>query len=179
MQNGIARTIVLLVAAISSAVALSGQSQQSSCKVAIVNMQAAIVGTKDGQTAQQELTAKVAPKQKEFDARQNEIVQLDDQLRKGGNLMAEAKRQELSRSIEDKKKRLQRDMEDADENLQAEQRGLLQTLGQKMLAVITQYAKDNQYSMVIDDSNPNTPVLYSATSSDITKEVIALYDKSK
>lgn len=176
-QTLIAWTTLALLVCISGGITLSGQSQQASCKVAVVNMQALLVGTKDGQAAQQELTTKAAPRQKEFDARRNEIAQLEDQLRKGGSLMSDSKRQELIRVIDEKKRRLDRDIQDANENLQAEQQRLLQDLGQKIVAVITRYAKDNQYSVVMDDSSPNTPVMYSAT--DITKEVIALYDKSK
>jgi outer membrane protein len=32
--------------------------------------------------------------------------------------------------------------------------------------------------MVVDVSNPQTPILYAAPSIDITKEIIELYDKS-
>lgn len=152
-------TLALLIG-ISGGITSSGQSQQATCKVAVVNMQAVIVGTQDGQTAQQELTTKAAPKQKEFETRQNEIMQLEDQLRKGGNLMSDSKREELTRLIDEKKKRLDRDVQDANENLQAEQQRLLQAMGQKIMAVVTQYAKDSQYSIVMDDSSPNTPVMY-------------------
>jgi outer membrane protein len=55
---------------------------------------------------------------------------------------------------------------------------LLQSLGQRLIAVIEKYAKDNGYTMVVDVSNPNTPVLYAASSTDITQDIISLYDKT-
>ena len=122
----IVRAIIVLAVA-SSGKFLRAQSPPL-CKVAVVNMQAAIAGTKDGQKAQQELAAKVEPKQKEFNTREGEIAQLEDELRKGGNVMSERNKQELTRSIDDKKKRLQRDSQDAQDALQAEQQRLLQTL---------------------------------------------------
>jgi outer membrane protein len=73
---------------------------------------------------------------------------------------------------------LQRDVEDAQADLEAEQNKVLQQLGQKILAVIERYARDNGYTMVVDVGNPNTPVIYASPSIDITKEIIELYDKS-
>src|ERR1700729_3229528 len=101
-------------------------------KVAVVSLQGAIVGTKDGQKASKDLNAKVQPKQKEFEQRQGEIAQLEDQLNKGSGVLSEDKRTQLSRDVEQKKKKLERDITDAQENLNAEQQRLLESLSQKM-----------------------------------------------
>jgi hypothetical protein len=47
-----------------------------------------------------------------------------------------------------------------------------------MMQVIDKYAQSNGFSIVLDVSNPNTPVLYASNTIDITKEVIDLYDKT-
>ena len=158
--------------------ALGAQAQQPPAKVGVISIQGAIVGTKDGQKASQAIDAKFTPKKKEFDTRQNEVAQLQDQYNKGGSVMAEEKRNQLARDIDEKKKRLERDMQDAEEDLKTEQQKLLQGLGQRMMAVIEKYAKDNGYSMILDVSNPNTPVLYASSGIDITQDIIALYDKT-
>jgi len=72
-------------------------------KVGVISVQGAIVGTRDGQKASQELDAKFSPKKKEFDSRQSEITQLQDQYNKGGTVMAEDKRQQLARDIDEKR----------------------------------------------------------------------------
>jgi len=158
--------------------ALGAQAQQPPTKVGVISIQGAIVGTKDGQKASQELDTKFVPKKKEFDTRQSEVAQLQDQLNKGGTVMAEDKRNQLARDIDEKKKRLERDMQDAEEDLKAEQQKVLQGLGQRMIAVIEKYAKDNGYSMILDVSNPNTPVLYASSGIDITQDIVSLYDKT-
>lgn len=147
-------------------------------KVGVISVQGAIVGTRDGQKASKELDAKFTPRKKEFDSRQSEIAQLQDQYNKGGTVMNEDKRQQLARDIDEKKKRLQRDMQDAQDQLQGEQQRLLQSLGQRMIAVIEKYAKDNGYTVILDDSNPNTPILYASSAIDITQDIVALYDKT-
>jgi outer membrane protein len=92
--------------------------------------------------------------------------------------MNDDKRNQLARDIDQKKKRLERDVQDAQEELNAEQQRVLQGLGQRMMAVIEKYAKDNGYTMILDVSNPNTPVLYASSGIDITQDIISLYDKS-
>jgi len=167
--------------AVSAALLLSlssGVFAQTASKVAVISIQGAIVGTKDGQKASSELDSKFAPKKKEFDSRQSEIIQLQDQLTKGGSVMAEDKRNQMARDIDEKKKRLERDMQDAEEDLKTEQQKLLQGLGQRMMAVIEKYAKDNSYTLVLDVSNPNTPVLYASSTIDITQDIVSLYDKT-
>jgi outer membrane protein len=153
-------------------------AQQAPAKVGVISIQGALVGTKDGQKASQELDAKFMPRKKEFDTRQSEISQLQDQYNKGGTVMSEDKRNQLARDIDEKKKRLQRDMQDAEEELQGEQQRLLQGLGQRMMAVIEKYAKDNGYTMILNVSDPNTPVLYASSAIDITQDIISLYDKT-
>jgi len=168
-------SFVVLAALASS---FGAAAQQSSAKVGVISVQTAIVGTKDGQKASQELQTKFAPKQKDVQTRQSEITQLQDQLNKGGSLMNEEKRNQMARDIDEKKKRLERDVQDDQEELQQEQQRVLQGLGQRMMAVIEKYAKDNGYTLILDVSNPNTPVLYASTGIDITPDIISLYDKT-
>jgi len=158
------------------AVTLTAQAQQG--KFAVINIQGAIVSTKDGQKAAAELNAKTQPKKKELEQKQNDINALQDQLNKGQNTLSDSAKNDLYKNIESKKKSLQREMEDAQADLEADQQKLLSQLGQKILAVIERYAKDNGYTMVVDVGSQNTPVIYASPSIDITKEVIELYDKS-
>jgi outer membrane protein len=46
------------------------------------------------------------------------------------------------------------------------------------MAVIDKYATDNGFAIIIDVSSQQSPVLYAATSIDITREVVGLYDKN-
>lgn len=171
MRSSLISTLALLCAGFTA-------FAQAPSKVGVISIQGAIVGTKDGQKASQELDARFVPKNKEFQNRQSEIVQLQDQLTKGGTVMAEDKRNQLARDIDEKKKRLERDMQDAEEDLRGEQQKVLSSLGQRMMAVIEKYAKDNGYSLVLDVSNQNTPVLYASSGIDITQDIVSLYDKS-
>ena len=147
-------------------------------KVAVIYFQGAIVGTKDGQKAAAELEAKATPKQKELQQKQSELVALQDQLTKGQNTLSDAAKAEIYRSIELKKKSYERDLEDTKADIDQEQQKLLQQLAQKMTAVIERYSRDHGYSLVVDVSSPQSPVLYASPTVDITKDIIDLYDQS-
>jgi outer membrane protein len=151
---------------------------QAPNKVGVISIQGAIIGTKDGQKASQQLDAKYVPKQKEFDGRQNDIAQLEQQVSKGGAVMAEEKRLQLTREIDEKKKRLERDMQDAEDILKSEQHAILAKLSEKMLGVIEKYAKDNGYYLILDVGDQSTPILYASSNIDITQDIISLYDRS-
>lgn len=147
-------------------------------KVGVIQVQSAIVNTRDGQKAVADLETKLAPKKSDLERKQSEIRDLQEKLQRGGNAMAESAKQDLARTIDQKTKSYNRDMEDAQAEFQEEQRKLLDNLGQKMMKVIDSYAQTHGFTVVLDVSNPNTPVLYASNSVDITKDIIDMYDKS-
>src|SRR5258708_34461574 len=164
--------------ALAVATALAANAQGAPTKVGVISIQGAIAATKDGQKAIAELDSKAAPKRKELDQKQTDINNLKDQLNKGTNTLSEATKAELYKNIQQKTTSLQRDFEDAQADMDQEQQKMLQQLGQKILAVIERYARDNGFALVVDVSSPQTPVMYASPSIDITKEIIDLYDKN-
>jgi outer membrane protein len=147
-------------------------------KVGIIAFQNAIISTKDGQKAAADLTARFAPKKGDLEKKQSTISQLQDQLRKGTNTMSEEAKQKLMREIDQNTKSLNRETEDAQAELDQEQNKIMQELGQRIIAVIDKYAKENGYTLIVDVSSQQTPVIYAANSIDITQDIIALYDKN-
>ena len=147
-------------------------------KVGVIQIQAALAATKEGQKAAAELETKLGPRKKELESRQSEIKDLQEHLQRGGNTLSDAAKEELTRNIDTKTKSYNRQLEDAQAELEQEQQKLVNALGQKMMAVIDKYAQQNGFAIVLDVSNQNTPVLYASNTVDITKEVIDLYDKT-
>jgi outer membrane protein len=151
---------------------------QSGGKVGVINIQSAIVSTKDGQKAANDIQTRFGPKKNELDKRQADISQLQDQLNRGQNTLSEDARQNLIRQIDQKTKSLNRDTEDARAELDQDEQKIMGELGGRITQVIDKYAKDNGYTLILDVSNPQTPVLYASNTIDITKDIIDLYDKN-
>jgi outer membrane protein len=149
---------------------------QNAGKIGVINLQTAIVGTKDGQKAGNDIQARFNPKKAGFEKRQSDIGQLQEQL-SGGTTLSEEARSRLTREIEQKTKALNRDTEDARAELDQAEQKIMGELGGGIMAVIDKYAKENGYLLVIDISSQQTPVVYRSDSIDITKDIIELYDK--
>ncbi len=170
-----------LIAVALAAVALSSMAAAQTAgpnKVGVIQVQSALVATRDGQKAAKELEDRMAPRKKELDAKQAEIRDLQERLQKGGNTLSDSAKEDLTRNIDQKTKSFNRQVEDAQAELEHEQQKVLQQLGQKMMQVIDKYAQEKGFSVILDVSSQNTPVLYASNTVDITKDIIDLYDKA-
>ena len=147
-------------------------------KIGVIDIQAAIVQTKDGQKAMADMKTKFGPKQSELEKKQSDIQQLQQTLSKGSNAMSDDAKQKTMRDIDSKTTSLKRDTEDAQADLEQENQRMMGELGGKMISVLNKFATENGYAIIIDISSQQTPVLFASNTIDITREIIALYDKS-
>jgi len=145
-------------------------------KVAIINIQAAIASSTDGQRAATELRDRFAPKREELEKQQREIADLQNQLRNQEKTLSDEARTRLLRSIDDKTRAFNRSNEDATTEFQQAEQDAINEIGRKMLEVISEHAQKNGYALVIDVSSPQTPVLYASSGIDITETIIRQYD---
>jgi len=150
---------------------------QAPTKIAIINMQGAILSTKDGQKAQQELQARFSPKKSDLDKKQSDLAALQDQLRKGSATLSDEAKLKIQNDITAGQKNLTRDGEDFDAEVQQEEQKLMGDLWQKMMDVVTKYATQNGYAIVVDVSNQQT-VIWADPSTIITAEAVKLYDQA-
>lgn len=153
------------------------RAQQATPRIAIINIQNAILATKDGEKAREQIRIKYEPRSKQIEAAGAEVQQLRSQLQKTANVISAEAREKLSRDIDDKNKKLQWESEDFQSDLQQEEQKLVGEIGQRMIQIIDEFAKANNISVVLDVSSQASPVLWAATGIDITVEIVQLYDK--
>jgi len=158
--------------------ALSFAQAEPTTKVGIINFNQAIVATKDGQKAAGELQVKFEPKKKELEELQQQIAGMQAKIRSGGNTLSEESKQKIARDIDEKTKQYNRKTEDAQAELEQEQQKIFNELGGKMYVVISKYAQDHGYSLILDVSSQQVPVLFFANNLDITRDIIDMYDKN-
>lgn len=173
MKNSIFVVPVLALTA-----ALFAQAQPAPTKVGIIQIQRAILDTKDGQKAVAELKARFDPKRVELEKKQAAIAELQQKLRSGSATLSEDAKNKLVRDIDQQTKDLNRSTEDAQAEVEQAENKVMQELGQRLMAVVNKYAVDNGYTVIIDVSNPQTPVVFAAEAADVTKQVTELYDKN-
>jgi outer membrane protein len=171
-------TLLVTVAGIGSAQTAATPASAAPVKVGVIQIQAALASTKDGQAAAAELETRLGPRRKELEKQQADIKDSQDKLQRNGNTLSQAAKDDLTRNIDRKTTQLNRDTQDAQAELDEETQRLIRELSDKMMPVIDKYAQEHGFSVILDVSNPQTPVIYASNTVDITKDIIELYDKT-
>lgn len=166
------RSLAGLGAALACGLAPAG----AQTSMALLNVQEAISRTAEGQQLIQQLEEKYRPTQQRLESKQGDLTRMRDQYQKGANTMSDEARRTLARDIQKAEVDLQREMEDARGEFAQEQGQLFNAVGQKMMQVIDEYSKRNGYQIVLDISNPQSPVLYAVNEVNITNAIISEYD---
>lgn len=168
---------LVTVLAISAARAQAPAAAPSSAnKVGIVSIQDAIANTNEGKKELEALQQKFSPRQAALQSQNDDLENLKKQLQAQGDKLSDEERNNRVRAATEKQKTLQRNYEDFQGEVQAAEQEILNRLGKKMLDVLEKYAKDNGYAVVMDVSNPQTPVLYANPATNITKPLIEAYN---
>jgi outer membrane protein len=150
-----------------------------STKIAVINFQAAVMQTNEGQRNFAELRKKFEPKQAQLKTEADEIDALKKQLQTSGDKLSDAERQTRLKTIDDKEKSYQRTGEDAQNDFQQEMASTYQQLAEKVYGSLNTYATDNGFGVVLDASasQQQAPtVLWAGQGTDITMAVVQAYN---
>jgi outer membrane protein len=170
------RAVSGTILAIALSAVLSAAQDPSTGRLAVINIQSAIAQTGEGKQAQDALTKKYEPKRQALQRQQDEINSLQDQIQKQGATLSDEERARLSRELDQKQRLFKREQDDDTADWQSDNQDAVQTIGQKMVKVIDDYASKNGYALVLDDSQ--LPVYYVAKGVDITDPIVKLYDQA-
>ena len=146
-------------------------------KVAIINIQAALLQCGEGKKAVADLGTKFDPRKTALEKRSNDLKAKIEQLRKGGSTMSDDARNKLMRENDTETKAFQRDEEDLNADIDLEQQKVMNELGAKMMEIVQQYATANGFAMVLN-VNEQSPILWHNPATDITTDIIKLYDQA-
>lgn len=145
-------------------------------KIAVIAWELAVAQTNEGQRDFADLQKKYVPKEASLKSLNDDITTLTKQLQDQGATLSEAERANRSKAIDDKKKQLDRETEDLRNDGQQDMQDLFSSLQAKVYDVMQGYAESQGYTLVLDISQQQSPVLFATASSNITKEVIEAYN---
>jgi|ERR1700684_568472 outer membrane protein len=153
-------------------------SGAAAAKVGVISVQVAIQSTAEGKQAANELQSKFAPRQTELDNLRKQIEDLQTRLRTASNTLSDEEKARLAREGDQLTRTYQRKQQDSQDDFNEAEREIVDTIGRKMIDILDKYSKENGYSVVLDTSAQNTPVIYAANTVDVTQDLIKLYDQS-
>ena len=147
-------------------------------KIAVINFSEAMAKTKEGQKAGAELTSRFSPKSAEDEKRKADIQALTDKLNKGRATLSEDAQKQLAADIQTKSTSLKRFEEDARSDAGLEEQKITNDLQAKLFPMVSQYAIQNNFAVVLDIGSQQSPVLWAASATNITDIMVALYDQA-
>jgi outer membrane protein len=174
-----------LIACLASGLVLNANAQTAaparpagaeSARVAVIAFQVAVAQTNEGQRDFAELEKKFDPRRQELKQESDEIDTLTKQLQSLASTLSQDDQQERARTIDEKKKKLDRDSQDAQSDFQQAMQDMYNSLALKVMDVLESYAKQKGYTVVLDISEQQSPVLYASDGTNITKDIIDAYN---
>jgi outer membrane protein len=147
-------------------------------RVAIIRFQQAVLETQEGQQATATLKAKYDPVKAKLEKKQADLQAMQEQLQKGGATLSNEARTKLQNDIAAGGRSLNHDTDDLNAEVQEDEGKIMQSMSAKMGEIIKNYATQNAYSVVLDVSSEQTPVLWASPTVNITADIVKLYDQA-
>jgi len=177
------RSLALIVT-LASGIVLSAAAQTPAApaapagpaKIAVIAFQVAVAQTNEGQRNFADLLKKYDPRRQQLKALSDEVHNLTKQLQAQGDKLSDAERASRANAIDVKKKQLDRSAEDAQNDYTQEMQEVYNGLASKVYDVMATYAQQQGFTLVLDVSQQQTPVLFASDSTNITKQVIDAYN---
>ncbi|MDD5541762.1 MAG: OmpH family outer membrane protein [Acidobacteriia bacterium] len=145
-------------------------------RVAVINMQNAILESEEGKKAAATLKSKYDAKAAELEKMKKEVEGLNDEIKRQEKNLSEEALAQKQRTLDAKNKELTRTGDDANTEFQQLQSEAINVIGNKILRIIQAYASEQNFSLVIDTSLPQSGVLFANPTTDITTEIIRRFD---
>jgi len=143
-------------------------------KIAIVNLQRAVLESDEIKKASAAMEAKYKPRQAEMEKIQKELEGIQQQLQTNAGKLTPQAEADLTARGQRRQRDLQRLNEDLQGEVERERNEILQQSSQKMQAVIRKLAEERGLDMVVDVSN----TIYFKPTLDVTTDALAAYNKT-
>ena len=147
-------------------------------KVGVINIRQAIVTTAEGKQASAELQSQFASRQTEIENMNKQVNDLRQRLAACEGKCSQEEIARLTTQGQRLTQQLERKQNEYQEDVNAAQGEVVDRIGRKMVDVLDRYSRENGYSVVLDSSAQNTPILYASNQIDLTQDIIRLYDQA-
>jgi outer membrane protein len=164
---------VLTLASLAFAGAASAPSTAAAdSKIAVVDIQRAMLATEDGIRAQATMRKRFDKRQQDLDAKKTELQRAQDDIEKQSRVLSREALQKRGVDWQQQMVKLQTVYVEYQQELQKMQGELIGPIDRKMRAVISRLALKNGYDLVID----RPAALYARPDLELTDQVVQMYN---
>lgn len=154
-------------------IALFSGSAFAEGKFGFVNVQKAMLGTKEWQETYAKFKKSFEQEQLLISARERKIAKMLEDINKQSMVLDPALKKEKEDKFRSERRDFQRYVKDKSEEFTAKEKEMKETVLKKLVKVIKKIGKEKKFTLILD----NSFVLYSDEVKDITDKVILIYDK--
>jgi len=153
-----------------------GSSAFAEMRIAIVDLQKALVSVKEGANAKSKLQKEVEAKQAALKKKEAKIKKDVENFQKQSGVLSAKVKQEKQAKLQQRIMGFQQEAAKMQASLQNREKELTEPILKKLKKVISSLSKKNKYSLVLERNESG--ILFSNNVKDITSEVISTYNKS-
>jgi outer membrane protein len=143
-------------------------------KVAVINLQRAVLESEEIQKVSVVMEAKYKPRQQDLEKIQRDLQGIQQQLQAGAGKLTPQAEADLTSQGQRKQRDFQRMSDDLQADVNAERNDILGKSTQKMGEVVKKLAEEKGYDVVVDVTN----TVYFKPALEITAEALAAYNKA-
>ncbi len=143
-------------------------------KVAVINLQRAVLESAEIKKASAEMEAKYKPRTTQIDQLQKDLQNISQQLQTNAGKLTPQAEADLQAQGQRKQRDLQRIQDDLQQDVDRERNEILGKSSQKMSEVVKKIAEEKGLDLVVDVST----TVYFKPAMEITADAIAAYDKA-
>ncbi len=163
------RTILLCLGLFSIAGLATAQT-----KIAIINLQRAVLESDEIKKASAELEGKYKPRQADMQKIEKELQGIQENLQKNAGKLTPQAEADLTAQGQRRQRELQRLTEDLQADVDRERNDVLSKSSKQMTTVVSKLATEKGYDMVVDVTN----TVFFKPALEITNDALAAYNKA-
>jgi len=170
------RRALVIALSLSLLGAFATQASATQLKIGVIDVEYVIVTSKAGNAAKDRLKRQFDRKQKELDDAQKKLLELKTQLENASEMMPDERKRALLREYQEGLMKLQEQYLQNQQDLAKMEMELMKPILANLEKVLNDFAEKEGYDIIMNRSQHG--VLFSRSTHDITRQVLALLDRS-
>ncbi|NBO37393.1 OmpH family outer membrane protein [bacterium] len=144
-------------------------------RVALIDFQVAILQTEEGKAAKAKIEKELDSRKKELLTQQTELKKMEDDFEAKRSVLSEDEKGARTRDLQAKLMAFQRSQMALEQEVRQKEMQETQKIFQNLSGLVEEYAKKNSFDLVFEKGAG--AVLYVAHGSDITADIVGLYNQ--
>jgi len=152
-----------------------GKPGVNATRVALIDFQVAILQTEEGKAAKAKIEKELDSRKKELLTQQSELKKMEDDFDAKRSVLTEEDKASRTRELQGKLMAFQRSQMALEQEVRQKEMQETQKIFQNLSSLVEEYAKKNNFDLVFEKGAG--AVLYVARGSDITSDIVSLYNQ--